>query len=90
MKFPPWLACVRLGSWTLWLPLVLLWPLWLLTFALIFALGGIAAFVMRGESVARFGAFAAALYQLPCELRGTRMSLEGPHEAPHRIVINLY
>jgi hypothetical protein len=86
MKFPPWLARVGLGSWTFWLPVVILWPLWFLAFALIFAVGGIAALAMPGESVARFGAFVAGLYRLLCELRGTRVSLE----APHRIVIAVY
>jgi hypothetical protein len=87
MKFPPWLARVGYGSWTLWLPLVILWPLWLAAFSLILLFGGIAALVIPGESLARFGTFVAGLYRLLCEVRGTRVSVE---EAPHRIVVAFY
>jgi hypothetical protein len=86
MKAPPWLARVGYRCWTIWLPLFILWPLFILAFALMFLCGWATALIFKGETFANMAAFIVGIYRVLCELRGTQVSVE----APHRIVVAFY
>ena len=87
MSLPPVLARIQLGTFTLWVPIVLVWPLIVLALAPAFLLGALFALVMEGL---HFGAFLRACWSLGrllCALPGTLVSIESPH---FRIAITLY
>jgi hypothetical protein len=87
MKLPPLLARLRYGSVTLWLPLVLLWPLALVVIAPLLLAAGIFSLVAPGLSLQELGRLCRGLYLLLCELRGTVVSVDGPDV---RIAFTLY
>jgi hypothetical protein len=78
MKLPPLLARIRYGSVTLWLPLVLLWPLALVLIALMLPVAWVFSLVTPRLSLRELSRFCRGLYVLLCELRGTVVSVEEP------------
>jgi hypothetical protein len=87
MKIPPLLACVRLRSITLWLPLVLLWPLALLLIVPVLLLLVIIPLVIPGLSFRELTRLCGGLYLVLCELRGTVVSIDSPSV---RLALTLY
>ena len=76
MKLPPLLARVRFGSVTLWLPLILLWPLGFMLIPPLLLVGAIGALLIPGLSLRELGRLCGGLYLVLCELRGTLVSVE--------------
>ncbi len=87
MKLPPHLARLRYGSVTLWLPLLLLWPLVLVLIAPLLLMAGIFCLVAPVFSLPELGRLCRGLYRILCELRGTVVSVDGPDV---RIAFTLY
>jgi hypothetical protein len=87
MRLPPWLARVQYRSITLWLPLVLLWPLALLVLVPLLLVGVAASQIVDGLSFPEFRRLCGGVFRLLCELPGTSVSVDVPQG---RIAFTLY
>ena len=84
MKTPPALIGFKFrpAAWplpTLWLPVFLFWPFGALFLLFVFVIGIVATALARPRDLSRFYAAFGAFYSLVCEMRGTRVDVEGDH-----------
>jgi hypothetical protein len=84
---PPLLARFKYGSVTLWVPLVLLWPLALVVVVPLLIGVTIFSLFAPGLSLRELGRLCGGLYLILCELHGTVVSVDGPDV---RIAFTLY
>jgi hypothetical protein len=87
MSLPPLLVRVGYGSWRLWFPLFLLWPLVFVLCVPLFLLAALVLVSLGGESLRRLGRFGAGLYATLCAVRGTQVRVDTPEAL---IVVEFY
>jgi hypothetical protein len=76
MKLPPALARLEYGALRFWLPVILLWPLMSVLFALTIVVGAIAVVLMQKFTVQDLGRFLSGLYDMVCASRGTGIDVD--------------
>jgi hypothetical protein len=78
MTFPPSFARLDHGRHRFWIPIFLLWPLLLLVWLLAGLCAAVALLVFSPRGLPLIFDFWAGLARVFCELRGTRVAVQGP------------
>ncbi len=84
MMLPPLFMrlTLRFENWglpSLWLPIVLLWPILFVLLFFVFVIGLVAILILETRSIGRFTEFSLGVYRVLCESRGTSVDVvDGP------------